>query len=172
MIMPEKLVNFRVYEDGTDLLGTADVEMPNFEALTETISGAGIAGEVESPVIGHYGSQEVKINWRTVLKDNIRLMEPEGHHLDIRGAQQMYDTNEGKYKIVPIKVVIHGVPKSSELGKLEKGAPTDTSNTLECYYIKVTLDGKEVIELDKYNYICKINDKDFLDEVRKALGLM
>lgn len=171
MIMPEKLVNFRVYEDGADLLGTADVEMPNFEALTETISGAGIAGEVESPVIGHYSSQEVKLNWRTLAKGNINLMAPKGHHLDIRGAQQMYDTNAGEYKIVPVKVVVHGVPKSSELGKLEKGAPTDTSNTLECYYIKVTLDGNEVVELDKYNYICKIDGTDHLAGVREALGL-
>ena len=54
MKVPEKLINFRVYEDGDDLVGVADVTLPTLDAMTETVKGAGIAGEVESPVMGHY----------------------------------------------------------------------------------------------------------------------
>ena len=41
--VPEKLINYKVYLDGSDMVGLADVELPNFEAMTETIKGAGIA---------------------------------------------------------------------------------------------------------------------------------
>ena len=38
-------------------------------------------------------------------------------------------------------------------------------------FVTLTIDGKEVLEIDKYNYICKINGKDYLKDVRTALGL-
>jgi hypothetical protein len=41
----------------------------------------------------------------------------------------------------------------------------------EVTYLKVSVDGKEIVEIDKYNYICRINGKDYLKEVRQALGL-
>lgn len=61
-VVPEKLINFRAYNDGNDLLGVTDVQLPSLDAMTETVKGAGIAGEVDSPVLGHFGSME------TVLK--------------------------------------------------------------------------------------------------------
>ena len=52
--VPEKLINFRVYLDGNNLIGVADVELPSIEAMTETVKGAGIAGEIDSPTLGHF----------------------------------------------------------------------------------------------------------------------
>lgn len=171
MKVPEKLTGFRVYQDGNDLIGVADVTLPSLEAMTETVKGAGIAGEVDSPVVGHYGSMEVQLNWRTLEKSNILLASPKGVHLDLRGAQQVYDSSAGEFTIRPAKIVVHGVPKTTELGKLDVGATTDTSNTIEANYLKVTIDGSELLELDKYNYICKIGGVDYMAEIRDALGL-
>ena len=38
-------------------------------------------------------------------------------------------------------------------------------------YIKVFVDDKEVLEVDKYNFIAKFGDTDMLESVRKDLGL-
>lgn len=171
MQVPEKLINFRVYKDGTDLIGVADVSMPSFDAVTDTVKGAGLAGEIDSPVIGHFKSMEVQLNWRTVTKDNSFLAKPESVHLDLRGAQQVYDSSTGKFKTSRLKVVVRGVPKKFEMGKLDMGASVGSSNTLEVNYIKVTLDDKDVIELDKFNYIYKVDGEDWLADVREALGL-
>jgi len=46
MAVPEKLVNARVYREGERLVGIADVELPEIEFVTETVSGLGVAGEV------------------------------------------------------------------------------------------------------------------------------
>ncbi|UTW68684.1 phage major tail tube protein [Anaerobacillus sp. HL2] len=40
-----------------------DVQLPSLEAMTETVKGAGIAGEVDSPVIGHFGSLGITLNY-------------------------------------------------------------------------------------------------------------
>lgn len=169
--VPEKLINFRVYEDGVDLLGIADVELPNLEAMTETVKGAGIAGEVESPVLGHFGSMTCTINWRTVVKTLAHLAAPKTHHLDFRGANQIYDAASGEYRVSSLKVTIRGVPKATNLGKLDVGATADASNEFEVVYLKVSIEGRDIVEIDKFNYVCRINGVDYLRQVRQALGL-
>lgn len=169
--VPEKLINFRVYEDGTDLLGVADVELPSIEAMTEKVAGAGIAGEVESPVLGHYSSMTCKINWRVVLKPTVHLAAPRAHNLDFRGAAQIYDAGSGEYKVQPLKVTVRGIPKKTELGKLNVGAAADASNEFEVIYLQVSINGKKIVEIDKYNYICVVDGVDYLKKVREALGL-
>ena len=128
--VPEKLINFKVYQDGNDLVGIADVQLPSLDAMTETVKGAGIAGEFDSPVLGHFGSMETVLNWRTLEKRNIRLAMQTGVNLDLRGAQQIYDSASGKYKVGNVKCVVRGVPKKTELGKLDVGATTGTANTI------------------------------------------
>lgn len=171
MNVPEKLINFRVYENGNDLIGIADVTLPKVDYMTETVKGAGIAGEIDSPVKGHYSSMEVELNWRTIDKPIISMASPEGKHLDLRGAMQLYDSGSSKYKVLPVKIVLRAIPKSNDLGKLDVGATTDTKTTLEVNYIKMDIDGKTQLEIDKYNFIAKVGETDYLADVRDALGL-
>ena len=167
----EKLINFRVYYEGKDLMGMADVTLPELAAMTDSVKGAGIAGEVEVPILGHYGSMQVSISWRTLNSNTMVLAKPMAHHLEFRGAVQIFDAATGKYKTGAQKVVVKAVPKKTGLGKMDVGSGQDSSSEFEINYIKVFLDGKEVFELDKYNYICKIDGQDFLADTRKALGL-
>lgn len=171
MKVPEKLIGFRVYKDSTDYIGIADVTLPSLEAMTETVSGAGIVGEVDSPTLGHMSSMETALNWRTLEKSNIELAAPDGVQLDMRGAQQVYDSSTGKFVVRPVKIFLNGIPKNTELGKLEVGTTTDTVNTLETTYLKVDIDNETVLEYDKYNYIYTVGGNDYLQAVREALGL-
>ena len=83
----------------------------------------------------------------------------------------MYDNKAGEVKIVPVKVVLRGLPMSLEPGKFEPGKVTDTTVEISAEYLKMTLNGKDVIEIDKYNYVAKIGDTDYLADVRSVLGL-
>lgn len=115
----------------------------------------------------------VKIGgWRINVKRNIMLAMQTGVNLDLRGAQQIYDSASGKYKVGNVKCVVRGVPKKTELGKLDVGTTTGTANTIETAYIKVTIDGETVLELDKFNYICNIGGVDYMADVREALGMV
>lgn len=169
--VPEKLINFRVYEDGNDLLGVADVTLPSLEAMTETVSGAGIAGEVDSPVLGHYGSMTASVNFRTITKSVTRLAAQRAHSVEFRGSQQVYDAGNGEYLTVPVKVACKLVPKTVTLGNLNVGAMTETSQEFEVLYMKMWLDGQVQMEIDKFNYIARIGEVDYLASVRRDLGL-
>ena len=46
-----------------------------------------------------------------------------------------------------------------------------TQIEFELPYYKLELDGKLQAEIDKYNYICKINGVDYLASVRSDLGV-
>lgn len=169
--IPEKLINYRVFEDGKDLIGTADVQLPSLEYMTETVKGAGVAGEVDSPTLGHFSAMSVTLNWRTVTEHLSRLATPRAHNLDIRGAQQRFNNATGELDVVPVKAVIRALPKKTDIGKFDAGATTDSSTEMEAIYLKLTVDGETVLEIDKYNYICNIGGTDFLEKVRQALGL-
>ena len=101
----EKLVNFRVYNNSNDLLGVATVDLPELSAMTDTVSGAGIAGEVDSPVLGHFQSMSVTLHWRTIEAAAMSLAAQKAHHLEIRGSQQRYDAGSGLYSTVPVRLV-------------------------------------------------------------------
>ena len=67
---------------------------------------------------------------------------------------------------------MRGVPKKTELGKFDVGTTTGTANTIETAYLKVTIDGETVLELDKFNYIGNIGGVDYMADVREALGMV
>jgi P2 family phage contractile tail tube protein len=171
MQVPEKLINYRLYNDGNDLLGVADLELPDIEWMTETISGAGIAGEVDSPVLGHFKSLSLKLKWRTVTEKAAELARSKAHHFDCRGSIQRYDAGEGEYRNYPVKCVVKGIPKKVGLGKFEPGKPQDGESEFECVYLKLWIDGKEMIEIDKYNFIAVVDGVDYLADTRGHLGL-
>ncbi|USG67448.1 phage major tail tube protein [Brevibacillus ruminantium] len=170
--VPERLINFRVYVDGSnDLKGVADIQLPSFESMTETVSGAGIAGEYESPTIGHFQSMKLTLNWRTVTKDMISLLRQKAQRFDCRGAFQVYDAASGQYKTQAVRVVVQGPPTKVEPGKLEANGSTDGVTEIEVLYLKLDIDGKNQVEIDKLNYITVIDGVDYLADVRQALGL-
>ena len=44
----ELVINYAIYEDAVEYLGTTEVTLPDLEYMTEELSGAGIAGNVET----------------------------------------------------------------------------------------------------------------------------
>lgn len=169
--IPEKLNNFTGYRNGTEYMGVADVDLPDLESLAETVSGAGIAGEVESPTIGQFSSMTTTINWRVLERSNFKLARQEAQHIDFRGSIQTFDSATGTYQQVPLKVTIRGLPKTTPLGSLTVGGTMDNSNELEVIYIKIIYNGETVVEIDKFNFICIIDGVDYLAQVRENLGL-
>lgn len=168
----ERLGNFHVYNEDNLCLGVASVELPELEGMTDTVSGAGIAGELETPITGHFGSMTTTITWRTITEDLAYLADNSKiHMLVMRGYNQVHDAANGESKEVPVRVVMRVKPKNTSLGSLEVGATTDSECEFEVYNFKLFIDGKEKITIDKLNFVYRINGKDKLAGARKALGL-
>ncbi|HBV6392396.1 TPA: phage major tail tube protein [Klebsiella aerogenes] len=169
--IPERLINYTVYVEGERVVGTADAKLPSIEMMTETVSGAGIAGELETATLGHFKSMTASLKWRTIQKDGFKLFVSSSHQVDFRGSQQIYDSGTGKYKTVPVRASMKLLPKKFDLGSLQVSKSTDSENEFEVLYLKLFVDGDEVAEIDKLNFICKINGNDILASVRDDLGL-
>lgn len=170
-VIPEKLINFRAYNDGNDMLGIVDITLPKINFQTESVKGAGIAGEVDSPTIGQTKPLDVGLNWRTINQNLLELSAPGSHHLDCRGAIQEYDAATGEYKVSKCRLVIMGHSKGLELGKMEPSVNMGSNTTLEVVYLKLIVNDVEFLEIDKYNYIYKVMGTDYMGDVRTALGI-
>ena len=166
----ESVINFAVYEDSVEYVGVAGVTLPNLAAIVQTLSGAGIAGNVEVPVLGHYDVMSLTLNFRTTTEHSVRLSEPRRHNIDLRMAQQIEDTVAGEVKVQSIKHVLVVVPKTDTGGTIAPAAPTNGSGEYSVRYWATYIDGAKVREIDPLNFICEVNGVDYLADVRKAIG--
>ena len=168
--IPEKVVNFNVYNEAEKLVGVSgEITLPDLEPMTETISGAGLLGEIESPTPGHFGSQTLEIPFRTLTGTPFQLLENKGHTFILRAAQQSYNVKNGRTEVRPLKIIVKGSSKGANLGKLGVGAMTETVARLEIRYLKVEENGTTLLELDKDNFIYIVNGVDILEDIRNAI---
>ncbi|MNO15520.1 Phage tail tube protein FII [compost metagenome] len=171
-MIPIKLAGMALFLEGSNQdFAVADITLPSLTPMSDNISGAGILGEIDLPTPGHYGSMQLGIKWRTINKDAFKLVSSTSKGLEVRGAFKEFDNVGSTFITRAIKIVVRGVGKGIDLGTLAQNATTDTTNTVEITYLKIFIDGESVFELDKFNYISKINGEDDQEDVRKALGL-
>ena len=171
MNIPEKVINFTCYLNGSnELAGIVDLTLPKIEHMVETLSGAGIAGEIESITPGHTSAMTFSINFRSLVDKNISLIKPESYAFETKGALQETDSKTKKIIVKKLSIVVRGFPKSAELGKLAVSKPTDTNGAFTCEYFKVDIDGKTSVEIDKSNMVFMVDGTDYVAEVRAAMG--
>ena len=171
-LIPEKVLNFRVYSDNGVMLGIADGDFPSFEYMTSEVRGAGIAGTLESPGTGHFASTSLTLNWRFTSKDFWSLAAPGGHQLDLYAEGQVIDSGTGELQSASLHMFIKAFTKTFNAGKMTVVDSQEASTEHEVYYAKIEIDGQEVLEMDKLNYIFKVNGEDRLAKSRRALGMM
>lgn len=169
-IIPEKGINFDVYINGSLDSGLAEGNFPSLEAMTSEVKGAGIAGTVDSIVLGHFQSTTITLKWRTPPRNFWVLAQHMTHTLDMYAAIQHFEGSSGLITAVPLHVYARAVTKKNTIGDFVVGDGMNSETEHEVYYLKAELDHNVMLELDKVNYIYKVNGVDYLAGVRRALG--
>lgn len=171
-IIPEKVANFQAYSGTRSelFLGVADGELPSFEGIAEKIAGAGIAGEFNSVTPGHFGSQSIKLKFRTATPQILLMAVGAYQVIDLRIAEQTQDPALGALGIRALRVEVRGPLLSLKPGKVEPGKPMDAEVEVEVSAVTISVNGSRFIELDKLNSIYKVNGVDYLAAVRAATG--
>lgn len=166
--IPTKVNNYNIYNEGYCLLGVGDeLTLPDFEASSETVSGAGILGEIDDPTVGYFSNQEMEIPFRVLDYEAVEMLDmTKAVHLEIRGGQQTLNST-GDIAFRDIRVVVRGRCKKFTPGKMKAGSPMEASVTLSLLYILLELDGKSILELDKLNRVYKVRGKDILKELKE-----
>lgn len=166
----ETVIGFAVYEEGKEYIGFSEVTLPEISAVTEEITGAGIAGKIEAVVLGAIEAMTATFNFRTVSNNAISLHEPRQHNIDLRAAQQQNDTVKGTTEIVKVRHCLKMIPKKLNPGKIASSSTAEVSGEYAVQYFATYINGTKKIEIDPLNYIYFVNGKDYLKEVRSALG--
>ena len=163
------LINrFNAYKNGKQLIGVAgELTLPEVTNLTDTMEGAGIGGNMDIPVVGLIDDMEMEVSFMSLCEDIFSVMDPtESADLTLNGALQGSDAGTGIVKYQQISVSVRGMLKKFTPGSMKAGGKMGSSVTLGLSYYKVVLDGKTMIEIDRFNGIYIINGKDVLKEVR------
>lgn len=166
----ETIIGFSVYEDSVEYIGESEVALPEISLIAEEVTGAGIAGKIESVILGATEAMTLTLNFRTVTSNAISLHEPRKHNIDLRVAQQQTDTVKGITEVVKVRHCLQVTPKKLNPGKVASASAAEVSGEYAVSYFATYIAGRKVLEIDPLNYIYEVNGKDYLKDVRAALG--
>jgi hypothetical protein len=169
MKVPHITAAYNVYVDGgTKLLGLADCTMPNWEALTETITGAGIMGELEIPSRGHMSALTFVMNFRSMLDDPLTFAISQAYHFDLRAAQGFEDNTTYERGEAKERYSIRGPIKTVNPGTRGPHAAWDATIEVAVRRVEHFIDGRQVLEFDLLNDVYRVNGVDIYQQVRAA----
>ena len=102
-IIPEVLNHFNIYNGANALVGVSgEVELPELEAITDTVEGTGVLGEIEDPVTGQFSSATIKIPFAVLYSDMFSIVTTLG-----KVAKGKKMESEVELEILYIKVEIN-----------------------------------------------------------------
>lgn len=75
-LVPQVINDYNAYTEDDLLIGLADeITLPKIKNKTTSVSGMGIAGEVDSPVPGQFESMEATLNWNTMYSYATKMIK-------------------------------------------------------------------------------------------------
>lgn len=166
----EAYIDFTIYQNSRDLIGVAKAKLPDIKFLTQSLTGAGVAGNMEAVLKGMVDAMTLGLDFISATDAAVNLCAPVKHNIDLRVAEQRWDTVAARSEVAGVKYVMVVIPKSFTPGQVAPASPADASGEYAVYYYAAYKGGKQLWEIDPYNYICKINGKDYMKEIRAALG--
>jgi P2 family phage contractile tail tube protein len=167
---PQKVANFSIFRDTYDLIGIADVTLPNITNLTDSWKGAGLAGETDVPIQAHFGPMSIVINWHVPNDMTMQLALQDGLTLDCWAAHQYHDSGVNQIQHRGWRFFFSTLPKGLNLGNLEVGVAGAASTELEVWALRGLYDDREQLLIDKEALICRVNGVDYARRIRQLIG--
>lgn len=169
MALPKKLKYLNLFNNGNSYLGlVSSLTLPKLTRKLENYRGGGMSGSVA--VDFGLDDDALTLEWSIGGLDEL-VLQQWGSTSDIplrfAGSLQRDDTGD----VSAVEVMMRGRHKEFDFGEYKQGEDTETKVTTQCTYFKLTIDGKELIEIDPVNMVEIVNGVDRLAEHRTALGL-
>ena len=172
MAMPRKLKLMNVFLNGYSYQGVAkSVTLPKLTRQLENSRGAGMNGS--APVDLGLDDDALSMEWSlggfpdSVIWELYAATGVDAVPIRFAGSYQRDDTGE----TVAVEVVMRGRQKEIDTGEGKQGEDTESKISVVCTYFRLTMDGKELVEIDTINMIEKVNGVDRLEQHRRNIGL-
>ncbi|QII37356.1 phage major tail tube protein [Rouxiella badensis] len=171
MALPKKLKLMNLFNDANSYQGVvSSITLPKLTRKLENYRGGGMNGSAASDL--GLDDDALSVEWSMGGIDELVLTQwgsaqVAGVPLRFAGSYQRDDTGE----TTAVEIVLRGRHKEIDMGDAKQGEDTETKISTMCSYYKLTIGGKELIEIDTINLIEKVNGVDMLAEHRKNIGL-
>lgn len=169
MALPKKLKFFNLFNEGGSYLHqVTELTLPKLARKMEEFRPGGL----DTPIKIDMGGEALQCEWTCggIMEDAIKQFGAQQHDavgLRFAGSYQAEDAPDP----VAVEVVMRGRHSLIDLGNAKTGDETTFKSTTELSYYKLSISGKEVIEIDVMNMIHKVNGVDILAKHRSALGV-
>ncbi|MCI1680059.1 MAG: phage major tail tube protein [Ewingella americana] len=169
MALPKKLKYLNLFNDGNSYLGVvSSLTLPKLTRKLENYRGGGMNGAAS--IDFGLDDDALALEWSMGGLDEL-VLQQWGSTSDVplrfSGSFQRDDTGE----VSAVEVQMRGRHKEFDFGEYKQGEDTETKVTTQCTYFKLTIDGRELIEVDTVNMVEIVSGVDRLAEHRKAIGL-
>ncbi len=167
-MLPHKLKNFRVFNEGDSYAGIAKtITPPKLAIQAEAYRGAGMLAEVDADL----GLQKLEMDssyggFVVGILRQFGLMQVDGAMLRFVGAYQADDTGQ----VQAAELVVRGRHVELDMGDAEAGKDTEWKVKSSLSYLKWTVNGSVEVEIDVLNMIYSVGGVDRMKEIRDALG--
>lgn len=104
------------------------------------------------------------------MLDGMRVTELAEYCFSFKSMPEKLKKKKGTTEVVSVKHILVVTPKKLNPGKVATAAAAEVSGEYAVSYYATYIDGKKKLEIDPLNYIYYVNGKDYLADVRKALG--
>lgn len=146
------LTAFNVFADGIKITDVTDVKLPDREAMTVTLNGTGIAGEINMPLKGKFASAECGFTVGTPVQ-NAFLTRAGYINLSYKGNMQKIEPLTGMAVDVAVKIEARCIFKKKTGGNFKVGEGLGQEYTYEVVAWKEYNDNIMVFHVDKVNNI-------------------
>jgi uncharacterized protein len=168
MGLPRVLKNFNLYDSGLSFLGQVEeIELPKIKMKGEGYRGAGMVGEVDLDM--GVEKMEMTATYGGLVLEALRQFgatEIDATQLRFVGAYQ--DDSSGT--VMQAEVVVRGRYSEIDLGTAKPGEAAKEKTTVTLTYYKLSVNGREEVEIDMVGGIYKTGGVDRYAAIRNAIG--
>jgi len=169
MALPKKLKYLNLFNAGHNYVGVVSaLTLPKLTRKLENYRGGGMNGA--APIDFGLDDDALTLEWTMGGLDTLVLQQwgaVDATPLRFAGSFQQDDTGE----TMAVEVVMRGRHKEVDFGEYKQGEDTETKVSTQCTYFKLSINGRDVIEVDTVNMVEIVNGTARLAEPRKNIGL-
>jgi len=166
-----QVVNANVYLNGNNLLGKAkEIKLPEIAYKMAEYSPLGQFGKFKLPTGVDF--MEATIQWNSFYQD---VMEHVANpfaalQLQSRSSLEVWDPSQGRIAEKALVTFMTATPQKVPLGTFKQQEPSEQETSYNVTYIKQTLDGEDVIEIDVLANIWKVKGVDLMQQYKENIG--
>jgi P2 family phage contractile tail tube protein len=169
-IKVNRITNANIYLDGGSQLGrTEEIKLPDVAMKMVEHKALGMVGSIELPAGIEKMTGEIK--WSSFYREVMaKVADPYSFlALQVRANVESYNS-QGRLEQVPLVAFLTVAFTKFPLGTFKQQDNAEFTSPYSCYYIRVVMDGVDIVEFDALSNIHKANGNDLLAAYKANTG--